>query len=83
MGNKEQKIAAINHGDKLESLRLEIEEARREWENANRYFQYAYGEDQIDYAIHSIITAEKRYGMLIRKAKLISTNWPSWGGVMR
>ncbi|MFF2484205.1 DUF2508 family protein [Paenibacillus sp. NPDC058071] len=62
-----------------EHLRAEIEEARREWVNANRFFNMAEGKDQIDYAIYSVITAEKRYEMLLRVAKRTCKTWPEWG----
>ncbi|MCA0758297.1 YaaL family protein [Paenibacillus sp. N4] len=65
----------------MERLRQEIAEAHREWENANRYFNYAVGKDQIDYAIYNIISAEKKYEMLLREAKQLSGDWQAWEGV--
>ncbi|MDQ0063846.1 DUF2508 family protein [Paenibacillus harenae] len=65
-----------------ERLRKEIKEAHRDWVNANRFFEYALGQDQVDYAIYAIITAEKRYEMLLRLAKRTCNHWPQWGGVM-
>lgn len=67
----------------MDDIRLEIAEAHQQWVNANRYFDYAIGKDQIDYAIYCIITAEKRYEMLLRVAKRTSGKWPAWRGVMR
>ncbi|WP_231637338.1 DUF2508 family protein [Paenibacillus sp. FJAT-27812] len=67
----------------MDEIRLEIAAAHREWENANRYFNHAHGKDQIDYAIYCMITAEKRYDMLLRLAKRSSNNWPAWGGVLK
>jgi hypothetical protein len=69
--------------NQMDEIRMEIAEAHREWENANRYFNYAHGKDQIDYAIYCMITAEKRYDMLLRLAKRTSNNWPAWRGVMK
>ncbi|MFF2094204.1 DUF2508 domain-containing protein [Paenibacillus sp. NPDC058174] len=66
-----------------EHLRLEIAEAHREWVNANRFFDVAEGKDQIDYAIYSIITAEKRYEMLLRVAKRTCRVWPEWKGALQ
>jgi hypothetical protein len=66
-----------------ERLRKEITEALKEWENASRYFQYAEGSDQVDYAIYAIISAEKRYEMLLRKAKQLNGKWAAWGGGSR
>ncbi|WP_235561000.1 DUF2508 family protein [Bacillus sp. FJAT-28004] len=67
--------------NQMDDIRAEIVEAHREWENANRFFDYAVGKDQIDYAIYCMITAEKRYEMLLRLAKRTSNNWPAWRGV--
>ncbi|MBD2845608.1 DUF2508 family protein [Paenibacillus sp. IB182496] len=56
----------------LEPLLDELEEARRDWKNAHRHFEHAVGKDQIDYAIFAIEAAEKRYEMLLRRAKAMS-----------
>ncbi|ALS25644.1 YaaL family protein [Paenibacillus cisolokensis] len=56
----------------------EIEEAHRDWENANRHFEYAVGKDQIDYAIYAMEAAEKRYEMLLRQAKQFAVTHPVW-----
>jgi hypothetical protein len=81
---KKQKNADVGHEMKyMDEIRLEISEAHRDWENANRFFNYAVGKDQIDYAIHCMVTAEKRYDMLLRLAKRTSNNWPSWRGVIK
>lgn len=69
--------------EQMEQLRTEITEAHQEWENANRFFNYASGKDQIDYAIYAIISAEKRYEMLLRTAKQIRGNWPVWKGAFK
>ncbi|MUT67877.1 DUF2508 family protein [Paenibacillus sp. NEAU-GSW1] len=66
-----------------DQLRQEIAEAHREWVNANRFFDVAEGQDQVDYAIYSIITAEKRYEMLLRVAKRTCQKWPEWRGTLR
>ncbi|MDQ8737582.1 DUF2508 family protein [Paenibacillus sp. LHD-38] len=65
----------------MDNIRMEIADAHRDWENANRFFNTAVGKDQIDYAIYYLITAEKRYEMLLRMAKRTSDNWPAWGGM--
>ncbi|REK71699.1 DUF2508 family protein [Paenibacillus paeoniae] len=59
-------------------IKEEIRETLREWENAKRFFEHALGHEQVDYAIHAIITAEKRYAMLIHKAKKMKGPWPQW-----
>ncbi|WP_219834910.1 YaaL family protein [Paenibacillus sp. R14(2021)] len=60
--------------EQLELL-AEIKTAKQEWENAQRFFEYAMGDDQIDYAIFAMAAAEKRYEMLIRKAKRMPLKW--------
>lgn len=82
MSNKKQ-IEKETEMNQMDEIRAEIVEAHREWENANRFFNYAIGKDQTDYAIHCMITAEKRYEMLLRLAKRTSTSWPAWRGVFR
>ena len=47
----------------------EIAEAREEWSAAYDKFDYATDKDQVDYAIFAIEAAEKRYEMLLRRAK--------------
>ncbi|MCU6710678.1 DUF2508 family protein [Paenibacillus sp. J5C_2022] len=64
-------------------LKEEIADALREWENANRYFNYSIGKEQIDHAIFAIITAEKRYGMLMSRAKRLHVEWPEWKEELR
>lgn len=64
--------------EERELLYREIAEAKHDWDNAMRHFEYAEGKDQIDYAIFAIEAAEKRYEMLLRKAKALggSLPWP-------
>ncbi|MEK3884131.1 DUF2508 domain-containing protein [Paenibacillus sp. PL2-23] len=66
--------------ERKQALKLEVKEALEEWESARRYFNYARGHEQVDYAIHAIITAEKRYAMLLSKAKKMIGPWPQWEG---
>ncbi|MFB9330667.1 DUF2508 family protein [Paenibacillus aurantiacus] len=62
------------------ALKEEIGVAKQDWDNALRHFEYALGKDQIDYAIFAIEAAEKRYEMLLRKAKALNAQWPKWHG---
>ncbi|ANE48745.1 hypothetical protein SY83_05825 [Paenibacillus swuensis] len=47
----------------------EIGVARTEWMNAHSRLDYVIEKDQIDYAVFALEAAEKRYEMLLRKAK--------------
>jgi len=49
----------------------EIRRAHLEWSLAQWRFHDAMGYDQVDYAIYSLEAAEKKYGMLLRKAKCL------------
>ncbi|WP_374015744.1 DUF2508 family protein [Paenibacillus thiaminolyticus] len=62
---KQEVAEAVEH----EELMDDIRQALREWERAHVRFQYAVGEDEVDYAIFTLEAAEKRVGMLIKKAK--------------
>ncbi|SDX86122.1 DUF2508 family protein [Paenibacillus sp. CF384] len=66
--------------DEQVELYAEIKTAKQEWDNAYRYFDNALGKDQIDYAIFAIGAAEKRYEMLIRKAKRLPVEWSALKG---
>ncbi|MFC4778993.1 DUF2508 domain-containing protein [Paenibacillus sp. GCM10023252] len=61
-----------------ERLRKEIVEAHREWVNACSFFEVACGHDEVEYAIYNLISAEKRYGMLLNLAKRPDRVWPAW-----
>ncbi|MDF2670519.1 MAG: hypothetical protein K0R67_2825 [Paenibacillus sp.] len=50
-------------------LMEEVRIALQEWKNAQYQLDYAFGQDEIDYAIYALEAAEKRYEMLLRKAK--------------
>lgn len=60
-------------GDPATTARLleELRAAHREWACARQRLDYAMGDDEIDYAIFAMETAEKRYGMLLKQAKLM------------
>lgn len=49
----------------------EVRRAQREWQEAERQFHDAMGEDQVDYAIYTLEAAEKKLDMLIRRAKQV------------
>jgi inhibitor of the pro-sigma K processing machinery len=59
---------------KKQGLKAEIEETLTQWENANRYFNYAEGKEQVDYAIFSIITAEKDEMKMVWTTMLIGSS---------
>jgi hypothetical protein len=52
------------------SLVNEIAKARFEWSAAQERLDWALGKDHIDYSISALETAEKKYEMLLRQAKL-------------
>lgn len=46
-----------------------VEQAHREWEAAKLFFETVSDPDLVDYAIHQIQAAQKRYTYLLRRAK--------------
>jgi len=50
----------------------ELRSAHREWACARQRLNYALLEDEIDFAIYALESAEKRYGMLLKQAKLMN-----------
>jgi hypothetical protein len=60
-------------------LKIDIEEARKSWLSATRFFQYAVEQDEVDYAVYYLMAAEQRYTMLVRRAKALKdVEWPAW-----
>ncbi|PWW05297.1 uncharacterized protein DUF2508 [Paenibacillus cellulosilyticus] len=60
-------------------LKIDIEEARKSWLSATRFFQYAVEQDEVDYAVYHLMAAEQRYAMLVRRAKSMKdVEWPAW-----
>ena len=65
-------------------LQADIDKALKEWETANRMFNFALGQEEIDYAIYSLIACEKKYSMLLKKAKVLNMEYnqysqtPNW-----
>lgn len=52
-----------------EQLLEDVRQAHLEWTMAQWRFHDAIGYDQVDYAIYALEAAEKKYDMLLRKAK--------------
>lgn len=52
-----------------EELLRQIKVAHTEWVCAQQRLDYVVSDDEIDYAIFALETAEKRYGILIKQAK--------------
>ncbi|WP_258881482.1 YaaL family protein [Paenibacillus sp. sptzw28] len=75
---KQVKVEEMGLKDEIGLLYHEIIAAKRDWDNALRHFEYAVGKDHVDYAIFAIEAAEKRYEMLLRKAKAMNIEWSKW-----
>ena len=57
--------------DKLMLLE-ELRAAQMEWMHAQKRLDYVLGKDQIDYAIFALEAAEKKYDMLLKRAKTLN-----------
>jgi len=61
-------------GNEHEALLRELRVAHREWACAQHRLDHVLGDDEIDYAIFALETAEKRYGMLLKQAKAMKAS---------
>lgn len=50
-------------------LRRKVEQARREWQDAQNYYEVAVDHDLIDYAIYHLKASEIKYMYLLKHAK--------------
>jgi len=71
--------------DKLEmdELRREVRQALVELKTTQNFFDLACGGEEVEYAIYAVLAAERKYGMLINKAKDKQLNWSYYTGVAR
>ena len=46
-----------------------VDQARKDWEQARRYFECVTDRDLVDQAIHLVTAAEKRYAYLLKQAR--------------
>lgn len=60
--------------EEKQMLLHEIHIAHKNWLCAQKQFDFALGEDQVDYAIYCLEAAEKRYEMLLKQAKELPFN---------
>ncbi|AHD07576.1 DUF2508 family protein [Paenibacillus larvae] len=65
-----------SYADQLDKLQLitDLKQAQAEWKNACLQFEYAKEEEEIDYAISVMEAAERKYTMLLRRAKRHNVN---------
>lgn len=58
-----------------------VDQARRDWEHARRYFESVTDEDLVDQAIHLVSAAEKRYAYLLKQIRRRSVQeYPAGAG---
>jgi hypothetical protein len=55
-------------------IRREIWRAHAQWETAKKQFDWALGDDEVEYSIFALAAAENRFDMLLRQAKRLT-----WG----
>ena len=79
--NKELKLRSIienfiqkKKSDDKNDIYINIENAKREWEDAKNIFENVTQPDLVDYAIYKIEAAEKKYIYLLRQIKNSGTN---------
>ncbi len=76
ISNKELKIKNIFDNFKVQKstsdkndLYINLENAKKEWEEAKNIFENVSEPDLVDYAIYNVEAAEKKYVYLLRKIK--------------
>ena len=81
ISNKEFKIRNIfenfnKHRNEIEEsdIYINIENAKKEWEDAKNIFENVSQPDLVDYAIYRVEAAEKKYTYLLRQIKSGNTN---------
>lgn len=67
----------------MDKLRSEVRKALVELQVTQNFFEMAHGDDQVEYAIYAMLAAERKYGMLINKAKAMDVEWSYLKGVAR
>jgi len=79
--NKELKLRSIIENfkqqkktDDKNDVYINIENAKREWEDAKNIFENVSQPDLVDYAIYKVEAAEKKYIYLLRQIKNGNTN---------
>ena len=60
--------------DDKNDVYINIENAKREWEDAKNIFENVSQPDLVDYAIYKVEAAEKKYIYLLRQIKNGNTN---------
>lgn len=55
--------------DEKEELYHDLEQAYTEWEMARYRMEWAVGSDEVDCAIYELVAAEKKYDLVLKKAK--------------
>lgn len=59
-------------------LERDLWQAHRDWQLAQHRLDQANGADEVDYAVLMLEASEKRYGMLIKKAKAAGLQRKEW-----
>lgn len=81
IANKEMKFKNIleifkqpQKAEEKKDIYINIENAKREWEDAKNIFENVSEPDLVDYAIYKVEAAEKKYIYLLRQIKNGNTN---------
>ncbi len=81
IANKELKFKNIleifkqpQKAEEKKDIYINIENAKREWEDAKNIFENVSQPDLVDYAIYKVEAAEKKYIYLLRQIKNGNTN---------
>jgi hypothetical protein len=81
ISNKEVSLKSIINGFRFQKttneksdLYINLENAKKEWEEAKNIFENVSEPDLVDYAIYNVEAAEKKYVYLLRQIKKENVN---------
>ncbi|WP_326910944.1 DUF2508 family protein [Sedimentibacter sp. MB31-C6] len=57
-----------------DNIYINIEKARKEWEEAKNIFENVSEPELVDYAIYNVVAAEKKFTYLLKQIKNDNTN---------
>ena len=66
----------------MQEIQAELSEALKEWKWTIRAYEYALGDDQVEYCIYQMMAAEQKYRMILHKARQLDVNWSKVRGYM-
>lgn len=74
-------IKGSGNPDERSAMIRELRKAHQDWVCAQERLHYVLEPDEVDYAIFVLEAAEKRYGMLLKRAKALKVTAVEWSAL--